>query len=258
MVYDNRNDTSGKIKFKPAFLILCILIYPLSSRSQSMKTSLGYNGLNIVPSAETADDGTLTVGYSRIPRSYGLQSYPARKSVFYMALAAAPFFEASFAFVIHDHLTDRSPHAGDRTVSAKLRLLREKKYSPSIGLGAHDFFGITQLGIRKVTTPPPQNYAALYAVASKSFASPWKQKGRIHIGYGTDWLPAEQHFMVGIFAGIELTVIKEISLMAEYDAQYFNIGARLNLFSHLQTFITCMNGRELSGGLSFCWNLRNY
>jgi hypothetical protein len=236
-------------------LIACIIWFPLSIYAQSSTASLGYGGLIVVPSAEPARDATLKVGFGSIPRIYGIQLQPTKKSVYYAALTAAPFFEVAFAVVKPDQSPEEALNVGDRTVSVKLRLVAEKKYAPAIAVGAHDFFGIRQLGVRTVKTTPPENFAACYCVATKSYRIPWVYKATVHIGYGTDWLPAVQNYLVGAFGGIELFVRKELAVMAEYDAQYFNFGVRLNLFSHLQGYATFMDGKEYGGGLNLYYCL---
>jgi hypothetical protein len=251
----NFNISDHWLKMIKALTIASMVFLLPPLEAQNSRSLLGYGGLVVVPSADLARDATVTVGLARIPRLYGIALYPARKSVYSASLTFAPFFEVAFAVVKPDPLSDLPPHAGDRTVSVKLRFISEKRFMPALAVGAHDFLGVKRLGIRTVKTTPPENFAALYAVATKSYKIPMVYNLCVHMGYGTDWLPAEQNYLVGLFGGIELFVRKELAVMAEYDARYFNFGARLNLFSHFQFYLSWMDGKEPGCGLNCSYNL---
>ncbi len=236
-------------------LLFSILVTTPALWAQSSRALLGYGGMIVVPTATLAGDATVAVGFSRIPTMYGYKLYPAAKSVYYAALTFTPFFEASFAIVKPDKLPDRPLHVGDRSAGVKLRLCPETRRIPAIAIGSHDFFNLKLLGLAKPGRKLPENFAALYAVATKSFKPTFLHQLVVHFGYGTDWLPAKQNYLVGPFGGVELFLRKELVVMAESDARNVNLGARMKLFSHLQSWVCWMDARELCGGVGLSLTL---
>lgn len=237
------------ILFLALLLLPDALVTTPCLQAQSSRGLLGYGGMIIVPTATLARDATVAAGFSRIPAMYGYKLYPAPKSIYYAALTFTPFFEASFALVKPDQLPDRPLHVGDRTATVKLRLWPESRRRPALAIGSHDFFNLKWLGLVKPGRKLPENFAALYAVATKSFKPSFFHQLVIHLGYGTDWLPAVQNYLKGPFGGVELFLRKEVAVMAESDARWVNVGARLRLWSHLQGYVNWMDGRELCGGV---------
>jgi hypothetical protein len=225
---------------------------------QTSRALLGYGGMIVVPSATLARDATTVVGFSRIPTSYGFKLYPAPKSIYFAALTFTPFFEATFAIVKPDRLPDRPLHVGDRTASIKLRLLPETRHLPAVSVGAHDFFNLKFLGLAKPGRKLPENFAALYAVASKTFQPGFMYQIVVHAGYGTDWLPAVQNYLVGPFGGVELFPWKPLAVVAESDARHINVGTRCHLFSHLQLYMSIMNWSEVCGGVNLSCNIGKF
>jgi hypothetical protein len=248
-----------KQQHKVCFIVLisAILFCP-RLYGQTSRALLGYSGMIVVPSATLARDATAVVGFARIPSIYGVKLFPAQKSIYFAALTFTPFLEATFAMVKPDRLSDRPLHVGDRTASIKLRLLPDTGRIPAVAIGAHDFFNLKQLGLAKPGRKLPENFAALYAVASKSFKPPYVYRLVAHAGYGTDWLPAVQNYLVGPFGGMELFVSKALVLMIESDAKHVNFGGRCNLFSHLQFYLSWMNRTEACGGVNFSFNFKEF
>ena len=79
-----------------------------------------------------------------------------------------------------------------------------------------------------------KNFNSLYVVGSKRLGFLGMEPVRLHVGFGTDWWDyisnkATGHRFVGLFGGVEVKAASFLSLLAEYDADDVNLGARFSL-----------------------------
>ncbi len=97
----------------------------------------------------------------------------------------------------------------DMSANVSLLVLRESDVLPAITVAAEDVGGAAS------------KFEARYAVASKTL---WDRRVRLSAGYGVG-----PDVLDGAFGGVEFSPIPGLALLAEYDAERFNGGARLNL-----------------------------
>lgn len=241
----NARQRSGKLRVLIFWGCFLLLVTPglcpgvLFAQNASL---FGYSGLMVVPSAEIADDGELTAGVSRIPMLY-TNWYPNRRTVMWGRMGFLPFLEAGGMFVRPD---DYIWGFGDRSVYVRLQLLREKGRRPAVTIGTQDFFAIKQL---KWETATAQHFGALYLVASRHDTL----RGvplHFHLGYGPDWLVARTKMLVGLFGGVSYSPHRMVTLLAEYDAECFNAGLRLQPFPFLQAHIGLWKLKEVTATLA--------
>jgi hypothetical protein len=134
--------------------------------------------------------------------------------------------------------------------SVRLRVLAEKQGLPSVVLGGHDI--VTSFG----DDIPNNNFNALYLVTSKHFRlDPAINRLGLHLGYGVDWIVAENREFVGLFGGVSISPRSFLTLMLEYDTEKFNTGVRLSAFEHLELLIVLLNFDSLSGGINYKFRL---
>lgn len=202
----------------------------------------------LVPSADVAIDGQLRIGISRIPVLYSDQLRPYERTVFFFCLGYLPFLEGTAMVVRPDNYAGG---IGDRSVHIKLRLLGEDGRWPALALGAQDFFGIKKLHWEPADA---QKFAELYAVASKNLHLNHLAIS-LHLGYGTDWLPAQSRYLDGFFGGIVITPHRYLSVLAEYDAKKINAGVRLHPCSHLQAQLAYWKLQHWTANLVFSFSL---
>jgi hypothetical protein len=109
------------------------------------------------------------------------------------------FPEGRFAFVATDFVIR------DLAANVSLLLLREGRWTPSITIGAQDVGGAASF------------LEGRFAVATKRVGD-W---ARLSAGYGIG-----EDVLDGAFGGVELAPLPGLGLVAEYDAERFNAGAR--------------------------------
>ncbi len=234
-------------------LVISFLFVHLAALAQTSNTMLGYSGLLLIPTADIRQDGEFTFGASRIPilyaKNYHGGSY--ERTVMFASMGFLPFIEGTFAIVRPDNMQGG---VGDRSMSARLRLCREHEWRPAISIGVQDFFAIKELHLEPVSS---QHFAATYVVASNSafFSLPFFHSATFHLGYGVDWLPANDRHLHGIFAGVEFTLIPQIQVLCEYDSQSINSGVRFILFSRVHYTVALWQLRHVMQHLTFSISL---
>lgn len=207
------------------------------------QTILGTNGLVTVPVAYIPDDGDVFIGCSLMNKNHGrLWSDDHHRVNYYASVSYLPFMEIGLRVARHPGYTGLQG-IGDRMVSVRVQVLRERKIRPAVALGVHDLIG-TKL------------FNALYLVASKGFRLNRSPPFEIHLGYGTDWFKAERHEFVGLFGGVSVEPITNFHVMIEYDTEKWNSGVRVLFFDHLQIFVAFLGFDSVSGGVSYQFRLK--
>ena len=224
--------------FVLAFLLLTVFIS--GSEAQSLT---GVTGLLNAPSANMQKDGTFYTGANYLNRNY-INAYGRGKYnclIYYFDLTFLPFLELNFRNTRQLDNPDHS-HTVDRMISIRLQVLRERKYWPSIVLGANDLLTTASKG--------NQFFGAVYAVATKNIPVKKSEIG-ITGGYALPYFKNSQ--FVGFFGGVTFTpsFLRQVTLMAEYDSKNFNIGGSVLFFKHLYCFALLQGMESVSGGVAF-------
>lgn len=233
-------------KLKISLIIIASIIFAIQdSMAQSV---MGVPGYVRIPTADFNDDGTLYFGVSFLPSDY--LTYTKNKydaMAFYGSLTFLPFLEVDFRATRILNLPDNHNHTVDRMPSIRFRLIKEKKWYPSVVIGVHDF-------LSSINTGAARRFSASYLVCTKSFnLKKISLNLESTIGYGTDWLNSTDHEFVGFFGGISVNWerIKWINIMIEYDSKRVNIGSSFVFFNHLKLLVGLQGGDALTGTISY-------
>jgi hypothetical protein len=214
-------------------------------------TTLGYSGIIVTPTAQILNDGELTGNLGRLPKLYANNYSPKNynRTAFVTAMGFFPFLEASFGFIRPDNFQGG---VGDRTVTLRLKVLNERQYIPAVAIGFHDFFAVESLDLEPAAA---QHFAALYLVTTKQFTFSTSQSLLVSLGYGPDWLPADDSHLQGLFGGVQYSPIENVQLLAEHDTKNLNVGMRFSFFSHLNYSMSFWQLRYMMHQLSFSFSL---
>ena len=130
----------------------------------------------------------------------------------------------------------------DRSLSVRLRPLKEGKYWPAIVIGSNDPF-----------KDKGYNYfASVYGVATKSFMI-GEHRLAATAGYYYPLSKDKYTLQDGIFGGLSYTpsFCKPLSIMAEYDSDGFNVRAAAKLWKHLSLNVFTREFKCISGGIRY-------
>lgn len=240
-----------------ATLSLGIVILGFEVNGYAGISLAGTSGLINIPTAEVISDRQVTLGIGYVNRhSAYLETGRRDNFPFYIVLGYLPRleFSAGVMFVPGQKSYDGTNTYKDGVVSLQFLLMKEKKFSPALAMGARDIYSFILLN----TT---------FIVASKTIFRPSKSSVRFHIGYGSDIIdhhlgvPKKDrkfpvgHTIVGFFGGLEIRWKEVGSYMLEYDTRRINTGFRFQIKRRLDFGVCLLNLRDLSGNLNFSFSL---
>jgi hypothetical protein len=190
----------------------------------------GIPGYIRIPTATLMQDGTLYAGTSFLPRNYlEYTNYRYDAATAFVSLTFLPFVELDFRFTRQLGLPSYESHVSDRMPSVRVRMIREKRWWPSVVLGVQDF-------LTSIESGDARHFQSSYLVISKGFRfyqKQWYLEGTL--GYGTNWLIARNYELTGVWGGMSLTwnKVRWLTLMADYDGKVPSVGLEALLFRHL-------------------------
>ena len=202
----------------------------------------GTSGLLNTPAAGMPDDGTFTAGANYLPDILTPQpDFNYNTYNYYVGMAFLPFLELSLRMTLLKEPEEEKFNNQDRSLAMRVRLLKEKKYLPSIVIGGNDIFTTSQSA--------NQYFKSFYIAGSKTF-NLGGSLARVSLGCLSDFANDDVDF--GPFGGLSFSpaFLKSLSLMAEYDSQYINAGASILLFRHIYLYGFAADLRQFAGGVA--------
>jgi len=219
---------------------LVVIVFLVVSGFVSGQSVTGTSGLIHIPSARMLEDGQLVIGAAYIPKPYftyvnrggylggQLRNNPGLNT--YITYQILPFAEIMFRYTheLNMPVTVENKYFPDRMLSARIRVLNEKKKIPSLVFGFHDFGAIIIPFDRRVSVmfegSINNNFSSSYMVISKLFRKSFLEFD-LSVGYGSDFFKIGTSSFNGIFGGLQINALK-FSLIIEYDSQYFHTGIK--------------------------------
>lgn len=179
-----------------------------SSTSQSL---LGYSGLLYTPTAYTQEWGSVYAGFTHYDKmaavTFEAGINPERSFIANMGFL--PFAEFTIRLT-KPYQSNGEYGIGDRSISGRMQVLKERKWMPAILVGFNDLANESSY------------FNTTYIVASKQLVHrDFLLNG--NIGYGHKLHPARRHYLIGVFGGVAVSW-KGLEGMVEYDADNVNVG----------------------------------
>lgn len=237
---------------KKVILILSLLCIPFISYSQY---SLGGSGLMNVPSADMHEDGTFTVGGNYLPKTMLPGHFRNNTGNYFVNLTFLPFVEMSYRCTLQqiENEVHKKSWQQDRSVSLKLRVLKEKKYVPAIAFGSNDVFTTYQLNMFS-DKGDNRFFASVYGAVTKNLPIGSHYLG-VTSGY---YIPVrKQKINEGVFGGIRYIpgFFPQMELIAEYGGEKVNAGVACLLFNHVRLHLFTYGFEAVSGGIRYEFKL---
>ena len=215
--------------------MLLVLIAVIPSRSQ---TVIGTNGMMNVPTADMHPAGTFDGGASVIQKEL---LYKKDYTTFLYYISFTPFSWIDITLretLIKTRKSETDPkmgfHEQDRSLTLRLRPLKEGKFWPAVVIGSNDFY----------SAHGGSKYACIYGVVSKHF--PVNNIGTFEATLGYTHPIKGGTTYDGVMGGLTFApnFYPDMRVMGEYDTDGFNVGLSAFLFRHLN--VTCFT-REFKG-----------
>lgn len=226
----------------PVGALTLLLLWGASLKGRAQMT-LGNVGLFQVPTAELNETGTFMAGGNFLPKSVSPFGYPTGN--YFVNITLFSFLELTYRMTLMrtDYMHDGPRlRQQDRSISVRLRLLRERRYLPALLVGTNDPRGTSF-------------YGSVYGVATKNWALGRQYRIGATLGYIHPLSQQEgrwRHYQ-GLLAGLSLTPgwCPALKLIAEYDSERVNAGCAATLWKHLTMYVFCHGGRSCSAGIRF-------
>ncbi len=206
-------------------------------------SQMGYSGLINTPVAYTSEWGGFNFGFSHFDKgaakAHEAGVTPERS--FQTTIGLLPQAELSIKFTRPYNRKDQGYGLGDRSVAARLQVLKETKKLPAILIGIHD--PNTKLAY----------FNTNYIVLSKSY----HYKSIVLLGtagYGFELRPTRRRYLLGVFGGIQAEW-KNSRFMLEYDTDTVNIGAGYRFQKWLSVSTSLVNFKHFSGSIFLRFHL---
>lgn len=207
-------------------------------------------GLNI-PSADMQGDGTFMAGGNYLPKELLPDQMDFNSGNYFVNLTFFPFAELAYRCTfLRGEYKNGNKLQQDRSVSVRLRPLKEGAFWPSVVVGSNDVFTTGRLNAFKEYDGGNRYFSSVYAVMTKHLSLGMQDVG-FTLGYNLPF--KEKSRREGVFAGMSYTpsFMKNISLMAEYDAEAFNVGFSGKLFNHFSIYALYYDLNVVAAGIRY-------
>jgi len=195
-------------------LALCMLVLP----AQAAPSLEGYTGLLLTPTADALSRDEFNAAFFTLNLEEG-----ADTRVFAVNAGVSQDLEVGFARIKPEH------SSGETILNGKWQARPEDGRRPALAMGVID------------ATDELETTA--YFVASKSFTKELRfydkeiTNPRLHVGIGGGQLR-------GLFGGASAVVANKLTLIAEYDTEDVNLGARLAVGSGIRVHAGWLHGLD--------------
>lgn len=227
-------------------LLLSIANFGFTQNNDFATSShLGTTGLIFTPSAYFSQWGNVDIGYTHYSpeTSFTYEAGQSPERSFFINTAYLPFAEVSFKVTKpYETPVDSIYGIGDRSISLRFQLLKEKKNRPALVVGTQDPFTVRAF------------FNTNYAVLTKKYAlKRWTLVA--NLGYGFALQETEGDYLQGVFTGIQAHW-KNWQLTAEYDTHTINTGVSYSLKNCLFLKAALINQQYFSGNISFRFSIQ--
>jgi hypothetical protein len=226
--------------------------------SAGAQQSLGNSGLLNTPSADFNPDGTFSLGINYLPTKITPDYFDYPTANYFLNLTYFSFLELTFRMTLMKIEANNNKYSNqDRAMSVRLKLINESKFIPAVVIGADDFLTSDFISVIDDNDKNKNQYfGSLYVVTTKNLDVHASNIG-LTLGYA---IPTERTHNNGILAGVRFnpSFYCPLSIIAEYDTKYVNLGVSALLFNHLnlQCFVT--DFKALSAGISYRIQLKTF
>ena len=238
--------------FLKFFFVVCML--PVAS-SLNAQYSLGMTGLQTIPTADMQADGTFMGGANFLPEAMTPGYWDYDTGNYFVNMTFLPFLEVAYrCTLLHGEFENGNKWQQDRSVSLRLRPLKEGKWHPAIVLGSNDAFTSSELNMF-AKVKGNRFFSSVYVVGTKHLLFGGHDLG-LSLGGNIPFRKDAYH--KGVFGGVSYrqAFLKPVVLMVEYDTEAVSVGAAARFFNHLSLHAFCYDFKALSAGIRYefrCW-----
>lgn len=245
-------------------LTALILLNSIIAKAQQWE---GMHGLIHVPDAELDSVGDLRVGAhfvnkEMLPSFFSYEDnngevHKYNTLSYYICVTPLSWISVSYTCVLFKNRKGLKDgySSKDRHLDVKLKILRERKYWPSIAIGVNDIIDSYQS-----IENGQYRFASFYGVASKHIDLSRHELG-VTLGYrkyrNNKYVDSGNDRFTGLFGGVTYrpSFCRNLRFLTEFDGTHVNAGADILLWKHLCIQMSMINCQYFCGGISFSHDL---
>ena len=211
---------------KKTLLTIGISLSIVNSHLSIAQRSLGVSGLLNIPSADMQEDGTFMAGGNYLPQEMLPQEWGYNSGNYFVNLTFLPFMEVAYRCTLLK-VESTGKWNQDRSVSLRLRPLKEGKWWPSVVIGSNDLLTTGELNPFE-DSGGNRYFSSVYAVGTKHFGFYGHDIG-VTVGGHVPFRSRSEN--KGVFGGVSYrpAFLKPLEVMAEYDSKAVNMGVSARL-----------------------------
>lgn len=231
----------------PVILLLVASFFVFNTQALNAQTTLGVTGLLNSPNAVMSKEGTVKIGGNFLNTNMTPDTWDYNTFNFFLNVTLFPFFEAALNNTAFD-LWDQGRFSNvDRSVSLKLRVLKERRFMPAIAIGSNDLL-TSNTGSYFSPHGGNKYFGTHYVALSKHLTLNGHTLG-LHTAYN---ILSSKHQKINspISGGISFrpSFFNKLNLIAEYDTIDFNLGGNIIVFNYLYLQLFIQDFKYISFG----------
>lgn len=222
------------------WLVICFMFgFTVEMQAQY---SMGNTGLLNIPTADMQESGSFMGGGNYLPD--GMTPFKFNTGNYFANITFLSILEMSYRCTLlktQRYDGKKGYFQQDRSMTARIRPLKEGKYHPSVVVGMDDPFKNTGTNY----------FATVYGVLTKSFSIAKGDRLALTAGY---YIPLNDYSVNdGPIGGISYSpaFCRELTFMAEYDSEGINVGAAGRIWKHISLHVFTRDFKCISGGLRY-------
>lgn len=233
---------------KKTLLTIGISLSIVNSHLSIAQRSLGVSGLLNIPSADMQEDGTFMAGGNYLPQEMLPREWGYNSGNYFVNLTFLPFMEVAYRCTLLK-VESTGKWNQDRSVSLRLRPLKEGKWWPSVVIGSNDLLTTGELN-PFLDSGGNRYFSSVYAVGTKHFGFYGHDIG-VTVGGHVPFRSKSEN--KGVFGGVSYrpAFLKPLEVMAEYDSKAVNMGVSARLFDHFSLYAYCYDFKTVAGGIRY-------
>ena len=194
------------------------------------------------------EDGTFMTGGNYLPQEMLPREWGYNSGNYFVNLTFLPFMEVAYRCTLLK-VKSTGKWNQDRSVSLRLRPLKEGKWWPSVVIGSNDLLTTGELN-PFLDSGGNRYFSSVYAVGTKHFGFYGHDIG-VTVGGHVPFRSRSEN--KGVFGGVSYrpAFLKPLEVMAEYDSKVVNVGVSARLFDHFSLYAYCYDFKTVAGGLRY-------
>ena len=191
-----------------------------------------------------------------VPDNFTLDGDKYNTASNYLSITPFKWIEIGYGYTLMKVHKNKNPkrqtgfYTKDRYFSAKLQLLHEDDWWPSLAIGGNDVIGSREDG---------ESYSNYYRNFFFTVSKHIDYSGNLfgaHVAY-RDWYMDCNHKWNGVVGGITFqpSFYQPLRAIVEWNGNGVNCGVDCRIYRYFLVQAACYEGKAFTGGLCLCFNL---